>query len=192
MAFFRRTEKELAFRRLFDEWYAPLCHWAGRYVRSRGDREDIVQEAFVSLWENCGDAARDLSRDRAVPFLKICVRNACLNRLSRLSVESRFAGMYRDAALAGGAEDEDVLTLEELYGMLLGVLEKLPEQQRAVFFKSFCEGKTREQVARETDFSVKSVGRYRKKVLDMLREYLKNNAFLPLPLVCMAVAPTVL
>lgn len=186
MTFFRRTERELAFKRLFDDWYAPLCHWARRFIESRDDREDIVQEAFVSLWENWGGGARDMSRDSALPYLKKCVRNACINRLNHLSVESGFAEMYRRTCFSGGAEEEDVLTLEELYEMLGGVLEKLPQQQRAVFFKSFYEGKTQEQVAREADVSVKSVGRYKKKVLEMLRQYLKDDAFLPLSLFCMA------
>lgn len=62
--------------------------------------------------------------------------------------------------------------------MLHETLEKLPESNRAVFTKTFVEGKKQEEIAKELDISVKSVNRYKQKTLEILRSELKD--YLPL------------
>lgn len=62
--------------------------------------------------------------------------------------------------------------------MLHEPLEKLPESHRAVFTKTFVEGKKQEEIAKELDISVKSVNRYKQKTLEILRSELKD--YLPL------------
>lgn len=62
--------------------------------------------------------------------------------------------------------------------MLHETLEKLQESHRAVFTKTFVEGKKQEEIAKELDISVKSVNRYKQKTLEILRSELKD--YLPL------------
>lgn len=62
--------------------------------------------------------------------------------------------------------------------MLHETLEKLSESHRAVFTKTFVEGKKQEEIAKELDISVKSVNRYKQKTLEILRSELKD--YLPL------------
>lgn len=73
---------------------------------------------------------------------------------------------------------DGVFSLDELYRMLYEALEKLPESHREVFVKTYVEGKTREEIAAEMDMSVKSVGRYKHKTIELLRSELKD--WLPL------------
>lgn len=77
-----------------------------------------------------------------------------------------------------GFTRERIYTLEELYRMLHETLEKLPESHRAVFTKTFVEGKKQEEIAKELDINVKSVNRYKQKTLEILRSELKD--YLPL------------
>lgn len=51
-------------------------------------------------------------------------------------------------------------------------------RHRAVFTKTFVEGKKQEEIAKELDISVKSVNRYKQKTLEILRSELKD--YLPL------------
>ena len=37
---------------LFERYYQPLCAYAARYPLSMPEVEDIVQEVFISFWEN--------------------------------------------------------------------------------------------------------------------------------------------
>ena len=69
-------------------------------------------------------------------------------------------------------------TLDEMYRMLYGTLNKLPESYRIVFIESFFKGKTHTEIAEELNLSVKSVNRYKQKTLEFLRNELKE--YMPL------------
>ena len=60
-------------------------------------------------------------------------------------------------------EPDSVYTLDEMYRMLYGTLNKLPESYRIVFIESFFKGKTHTEIAEELNLSVKSVNRYKQK-----------------------------
>ena len=62
--------------------------------------------------------------------------------------------------------------------MLYETLNKLPENYRTVFIKSFFEGKTHTEIAEEMNLSVKSINRYKQKTMELLRNELKE--YMPL------------
>ena len=62
--------------------------------------------------------------------------------------------------------------------MLYEILNKLPENYRTVFIKSFFEGKTHTEIAEEMNLSVKSINRYKQKTMELLRNELKE--YMPL------------
>ena len=62
--------------------------------------------------------------------------------------------------------------------MLYEKLNKLPENYRTVFIKSFFEGKTHTEIAEEMNLSVKSINRYKQKTMELLRNELKE--YMPL------------
>ena len=66
-------------------------------------------------------------------------------------------------------ESDSVYTLDELYRMLYDTLNKLPENYRTVFHKSFFEGKTHAEIAEEMNLSVKSINRYKQKTMELLK-----------------------
>lgn len=168
-------DKELRFKALYQKYYASFCLFARKFVSDSAICEDIVSDVFVNLWSRIDSL--DIYDAGATAYIKMSVRNACLNYIRRngykeeLEREGQFAAaLYRD-------DPDAVYSLEELYDMLYQVLEKLPESHRKVFTASFIEGRTREEIAREMNLSVKSVGRYKQKILELLREELKD--FLP-------------
>ena len=75
-------------------------------------------------------------------------------------------------------ESSCIYTLDELYRMLYETLNKLPENYRTVFIKSFFEGKTHTEIAEEMNLSVKSINRYKQKTMELLRNELKE--YMPL------------
>jgi len=185
----RHVEKERAFRQLFNDYYAPFCLWSKRFIESREEREDIVSEVFAMLWEHWDKGDFDPRRDEAVGYIKMCVRNACLNRVKHLIVEGDYADAYQDAVSGYEPAGDDVYTVEALYKMLNDTLEQLPDSHRLVFLKSFYEGKTREEIAEELNVSAKSVGRYKKKVIELLRKHFKEYMTVALLLLYLSAEP---
>ena len=48
---FSKQTKERAFKQLYEEYYAPFCLYAKRFVDDKETREDIVSDVFTSLWD---------------------------------------------------------------------------------------------------------------------------------------------
>ena len=44
------NDDEIAYRSLFEHYYAALCLFAKRYIEDRDVREDIVQETFFEVY----------------------------------------------------------------------------------------------------------------------------------------------
>ena len=45
------NKRETAWRRLYKNYYIPLCHYALKIVNDRILAEDVVQEVLVRMWE---------------------------------------------------------------------------------------------------------------------------------------------
>ena len=46
---FQRGE-EWAFRKVYEQFFSPLCIYAVKYVRDASEAQDIVQDVFAALW----------------------------------------------------------------------------------------------------------------------------------------------
>lgn len=173
---FSGRNKEQAFKELYEEYYAPFCLYAKRFIEDKETREDIVSDVFTSIWGKIDTF--DLQSDTALGYIKMCVRNSCLNFLKHQECEWNYAENIQKKAPVYETEPDSVFTLDELYKMLYETLNKLPENYRIVFMKSFFEGKTHVEIAEEMNLSVKSINRYKQKTMELLRNELKD--YMPL------------
>lgn len=175
---FSKQIKEQAFRRLYEEYYAPFCLYAKRFIDDKETREDIVSDVFTSLWDKLAADVFDLQSETVVGYIKMCVKNCCLNYLKHQECEWNYAENIQKKAPIYEMEPDSVYTLDELYRMLYETLNKLPEAYRTAFMKSFFEGKTHVEIAEEMNLSVKSINRYKQKTIELLRNELKD--YMPL------------
>lgn len=176
--FFSAQTKERAFKQLYEEYYAPFCLYAKRFINDKDIREDIVSDVFTSLWDKLETESLDLQSDTALGYIKMCVKNSCLNFLKHQEYEWSYAENIQKKAPIYETAPDSVYTLDELYRMLYETLNKLPENYRSVFIKSFFEGKTHVEIAEEMNLSVKSINRYKQKTMELLRNELKD--YMPL------------
>ncbi len=173
---FLETDKEQAFKQLYEEYYAPFCLYAKRFIEDKEAREDIVSDVFASLWDKIDSFEPD--SDTTLGYIKMCVKNTCLNYLKHQEYEWNYAEVIRKKTPIYENEPDSVYTLDELYRMLYETLNKLPENYRTVFIESFFNGKTHAEIAEELNLSVKSINRYKQKTIELLRNELKD--YMPL------------
>ena len=173
---FLRHDKEQAFKQLYEEYYAPFCLYAKRFIEDKEAREDIVSDVFASLWDKIDSF--ELDSDTTLGYIKMCVKNSCLNYLKHQEYEWTYAEIIRKKAPVYENEPDSVYTLDDLYRMLYETLNKLPESYRTVFIESFFNGKTHAEIAEELNLSVKSVNRYKQRTIELLRNELKD--YMPL------------
>lgn len=169
---FLENKKKEIFKSFFDSYYAPFCIYAQRFVQDSSICEDIVSDVFVNLWEKL--IREELEFDTVISYIKVAVRNNCLNYIKHEEHEQNYANTckYKPAIYAESADS--IYTLTELQSLLDEALNKLPESYRQIFIKCFMNNESSADIAKDMNVSTKTVFRYKSRVVEHLREELKE------------------
>lgn len=169
------TKDKVLYKRLYDTYYAPLCHYASRLLHHAAEEEDVVQEVFVKFWE----LDTTFSTARAVTtYLYRSVYNACLN-LIRDQKEFTGSVIPYDYSFVdfNSSDNERLIVEDEYFRQIYLAIDTLALQRRQVILKTL-EGKKVEEIALEMNISVNTVKTLKKKAYSELRDKL------PAPLFC--------
>jgi RNA polymerase sigma-70 factor (family 1) len=167
------NSQETIYNKLFEQYYAPFCLYARRFIEDDDICKDIVSDVFATLWDKKDELI--LKSDTTLAYIKVCVRNNCLNYLKHQNYEWDYEEYYTKNTPVYEETPDSVYTIEEMYKMLYHTLDKLPQNYRDVFTKSFFEGKSRSEIANELNISIKSVNRYKQKAMELLKNELKDS-----------------
>jgi len=160
-----RRGDQAAFDALFRAYYPPLCRYACSLADGDMDEaEDIVQQAFVRLWEQREtlDIAWSL---RA--YLYKTVHNRCLNRIRDAKTREQYK-IYNAQQME--QQEAHTHTPEpELVERLQRALATLPEQCRRIFELSRFEELKYREIADQLGISIKTVETQMGKALRLMR-----------------------
>ena len=140
----------------FKQYYRPLCLYALHFVEDTDLAEDIVQDAFVALWER-HEEVRDIRS-----YLYASVRNGCLTCLRKRSG-------YAKAAI----EDIPVEELEDTAdkeARLWSAIDALPNKRRQILLLAKRDGLKYEEIASRLGISISTVRNQMSKALAALKE----------------------
>ena len=170
------SSKNQTFKLLYEEYYAPFCIYAKRFIDDIETCEDIVSDVFTALWDSIDTI--DLNSGTEIGYIKTSVKNKCLNYLKHQEHKRNYENIIQTKTSIYETTPDSVYTLKELYQLLYETLDKLPENYRKVFIKRFFQEKTYGEIAEELNISTKSVNRYKKKTLELLRNELKEYRYI--------------
>jgi RNA polymerase sigma-70 factor (ECF subfamily) len=171
------TGSESAIEMLFKTFYQPLCQYAYSFLRDKDEAEEVVQSAFVNIW----DRREELTIQTSVKsYLYRAVRNACLNVIKheRVKKEHETHELAQGEPVHEGTSEGVMMT--ELERRIAAAMKALPEQCRLVFQLSRFEELRYAEIAEQLNISVKTVENHMGKALRIMREQLKD--YLPLVL----------
>jgi len=171
-----KSGDESGLRLLFDLYYTPLCVYAHKYFDSLDQAEDIVQEAFITLWE----------KNRLINFtgsiksyLFSIVRNNSINKIKQ---EKRYRFEEIENQAYSIIEDKfESPKLEKRKENLYREIEQLPEQCKKVFEAIIFEKLKYAEVADELNISVNTVKTHYSRALKQLRDSLDIIVMIILP-----------
>lgn len=83
--FFQDSQKD--FRYLYDKYVAMLRYFAAKYIDDDTVIEDVVQDAFLSLWEKRKDFREE---NAAKAYLYKVVRSFCIDKLRHSKARQRY------------------------------------------------------------------------------------------------------
>lgn len=95
-----------AFKQLYDLTSAHMYGVALRFVRKREIADEILQEAFISIWQQAGSYASTLSTP--MTWMISVVRNKALDRLRRVKLEASHSCESEEEAGEFSLEDREL------------------------------------------------------------------------------------
>lgn len=146
------TCDEIVFSNFFKNHAKPLRNFIYYKFGNKDKAEDLVQEAFIKLWQNC--AAVPI--EKAKSYIYTIANNSSLNEIAHqkvvLQYEKNFSGSDRT-----NENPEFLLEEQQFKTKLLNAIEKLNETQRVAFLMHRIDGKKYSEIATELNIGIKAV-----------------------------------
>lgn len=158
---------EQAFELLFRKLNIRLCLFANKFLQDPDESQDVVQEAFIRVWEN----RKDINPDEALTsYIFRIVQNMSLNRLRKRKYEQGYAELLGMVYLGDSVfSAHELYIAEELEEHIASAIRELPDGCRKIFTLSRHEGLKYRDIARVLDISPKTVEVQMSKALRLLR-----------------------
>jgi RNA polymerase sigma-70 factor (ECF subfamily) len=137
-------------------------------TKSYQQAEDIVQEAFSKMWENCAKVVLD----KAKSYLFTVANNLFLNQAKHQKVVLKFE--QRGHTQRTDEDPAFLLEEQEFKTRLEKAINDLPEGQREVFLMNRLDKMKYREIAEALNISVKAVEKRMHKALLALRKISKK------------------
>lgn len=131
--------------------------------------EDIAQNAFVVLWENC----KKVSPEKAKSFLFTTAIRMAINNLKRENTAINFQTNLNQTYINN--ETPEFLMVEaEFKTRLEQTLNTLPQKQRSVFLLNRLDNLSYKEIAEIEQVSVKAIEKRMQQALQIIRKKIGN------------------
>lgn len=140
-----------AFKKFFDQHYDVLYTFLMSRSTSPDIAEDLIQKAFIYIWENRESIKPDLSL-RAYLF-----RIAYTRMLNHIKASSKFSDSEPEIEENSEPSPEQAAYYSDLNQALEQTVQQMPEKRRLVFTNCFINEYTYKETAEILDVSVKTI-----------------------------------
>lgn len=163
-----------AFDQIFKKYGDRLFGFVFKYLKSKEETEELVQDVFLKIWSNRKNIKKGFSFKSylfTIAYHEICA----VFRQRQIQVkikEDLFLNKNEAINLGEQLEYKSVLEFVDK------LIEQLPEKQKIIFNKSRKQGKTTREIAKEMNLAPGTVDNQISKALKFLRENIPNNSLL--------------
>ncbi|MGM0377402.1 MAG: RNA polymerase sigma-70 factor [Bacteroidota bacterium] len=170
------------FEKVFKQYFPRLKNYGIRLTGNPEQAEDLVQEAFATLWEK-----RYLLNDEGnlTSFLFKSVRNKILNHLEHQKVVDKYIkanhpdNQEQNLYMLNFLTDYEYKDLhQQMMQEIDKILATLPENCRKTFYMSRIEGMKNKEIAEELGLNIKTVEKHLSRTTKTLKSKLKKTRYI--------------
>jgi RNA polymerase sigma factor, sigma-70 family len=164
------TKKEIAWKKLYRNYYPALCNYAAQITRNEINVEDIVQESLISLWDS---SVSFTNLKTLTSWLYKAVYTRSLNNLRDQTRANKLHLSFWDTMQETQMEEEavDMAIEEELLHKFRSILTRLSPQQQKIMQLSI-ERKKVKEIAQILNVSENAVKMQKKRAYSAIRKEL--------------------
>ncbi len=160
--------KEVNFQALFKQHSKVVRNYIYYKCGDLDLANDMVQEAFIKLWENC----KTVKSDYALFFLKRVASNAFLNTVKHKKVVLQHQKTLKDNRDI--ESPEFLLEEKEFAAKVQEAIASLPDKEREVFLLNRIDKKKYSEIAEFLEISIKTVEKRMHNALKEIRVKIGN------------------
>ncbi len=159
--------KRICEPRTFESIYVEYAKDLRRFIffktQDLDEAEDIMQETFIKLWDNC----KNVDYGKVKSYLYAVATNLFLNIKKHEKVVRNYQKKFVNVSTS--ESPEFVFLEKEFLQKIEDTIEALPSKQREVFLLNRMEGKTYKEVSEILGISVKAVEKRMHNALLVMR-----------------------
>ncbi|MDR2087064.1 MAG: RNA polymerase sigma-70 factor [Dysgonamonadaceae bacterium] len=161
-----------AFEVIFRKYNARIYNFALATLYEKNLAEDITQNVFLSVWEH---------RKNIIPeknfsaYLFTVAKNLIYRETEKMLLTFKYESHFKSQFNELDYSSEEKIDADSLTGLILQLIEKLPEARKKVFLLHFNENLKNREIATKLSISEENVETQLKRSLDFIRKQLKNH-----------------
>ncbi|NGM60605.1 sigma-70 family RNA polymerase sigma factor [Sphingobacterium sp. SGG-5] len=162
---------EIALRTVFKLYGNSLLYLAHQLTKNKQTAEEIVNDIFLKVWDL---RANFETQSKLQAFLYIATKNACYNFLKKPIQQLRMENIEDQFDLI--YQDQDIfktIIKAELFEKILQEVSKLPARQREIFYMTYVEDYTVEEICQKLALHPNAVYANKSRALTALKNALR-------------------
>lgn len=152
-----QQSKKQAFNEFFRLLYPQLVQYAISYTKDKSSAGDIVQDSFLSLWQNRNNIDPEKSLKA---YMYMIVRNRAINYLRNHSVEITKPDLEIENTVLTEEQAESGQRATMLSEKFREWIDELPERRQEAFELSRFDGLSHQEIATVMEVSIKTVNNH--------------------------------
>lgn len=166
---------EAAFKSIFDTYKVRTFTFVVNFIHSKADAEEIVQDTFMSLWQNRGMLT---AVEHPRNYIYTMVRNKTMRYLNNVARDEKMMKVVWANMQVEINPTEEALQLRESKALINNALSMLSEQKQMIFRMCREEGMSHEDIALETGLSKSRVKNIMVEILKYIKLFLSRNSLI--------------
>jgi len=167
--------KAVALAELYDRYSGMLHALSQRILGNSSDAEDVLQEAFLQVWNQAG--RYDSERSSVSTWLVLITRSRSIDRLRSRQVQQRTVTAAKQENPTTHTSPKGVgnVLLQERRNRLQQEMKNLPDEQRQVLEMAFFKGMTQSEISNQTGIPLGTVKTRTLLAMKKLRKALSDE-----------------